>query len=58
MGKKNTPPSPSELRREKRKLLKVLVLLAKVYRKGAKSRAQKDAYEQVGASLKQLRKSA
>lgn len=58
MGKKNAPPSPSELRREKRKLLKVLVLLAKVYRKGAKSRAQKDAYEQVGASLKQLRKSA
>lgn len=58
MGKKNSPPSPSELRREKRKLLKILVLLAKVYKKGAKSRAQKEAYDQVGASLKQLRKAA
>lgn len=58
MGKKNSPPSPSELRREKRKLLKILVLLAKVYKKGAKSRAEKEAYDQVGASLKQLRKAA
>ncbi|MDX6767332.1 MAG: hypothetical protein SFU85_11145 [Candidatus Methylacidiphilales bacterium] len=56
MAKKNDEPKPSEVRREKRKLLKILVLLAKVYKKGAKSKAQKVAYDQVGDLLKRLRK--
>lgn len=58
MGKKKKNPPVAEVRREKRKLLKVLVLLSRVYRKGAKSPAQKQAYEAVATSLKKLRKKA
>jgi hypothetical protein len=58
MGKKEDAPKPSEIRKEKKKLLKVLVLLAKVYRKGAKGKAQKSAYTEVEATLKELRKHA
>lgn len=58
MGKKEDAPKPSEIRKEKKKLLKVLVLLAKVYRKGAKSKAQKLAYVEVESTLKELRKHA
>lgn len=58
MGKKEDTPKPSEIRKEKKKLLKVLVLLAKVYRKGAKGKAQKSAYTEVESTLKELRKHA
>lgn len=56
MGKKDDSPRPAELRKEKKKLLKVLVLLAKVYRKGAKTRAQKSAFAEVESTLKDLRR--
>jgi microcompartment protein CcmK/EutM len=56
MAKKKNEPKPSEVRREKRKLYKILILLTKVYKKGAKSSAQKVAYDQIGNGLKKLRK--
>jgi hypothetical protein len=56
MAKKKNEPKPTEVRREKRKLYKILILLTKVYKKGAKSSAQKAAYDQIGDGLKKLRK--
>jgi hypothetical protein len=56
MGKKDDTPKPSEIRKEQKKLLKILVLLAKVYRKGAKGKGQKLAYAEVEKNLKDLRK--
>ncbi|MDZ4787693.1 MAG: hypothetical protein SH807_02020 [Blastochloris sp.] len=51
----------SEIRRpvvekEKRKLLKVMILLAKVYKKGAKSKEERVAYDELMDELKSSRK--
>jgi|GEM_PF-2295129 len=55
MGK-DTKIDPSEVIKERRKLLKILLLLAKVYKKSAKNGAQKKACESVATDLKRLRR--
>lgn len=56
MGKKGDIPKPSEVRKERKRLLKVLVLMAKVYRKGAKGKAQKLGFAEVEKELKAMRR--
>jgi hypothetical protein len=56
MGKKGDAPKASEIRKEEKRLMKVLVLMAKVYRKGAKGKAQKLGFGAVEKRLKDLRK--
>ncbi len=46
----------SVVQKEKRKLLKVMILLAKVYKKGAKSKEERVAYDELMAELKNSRK--
>jgi hypothetical protein len=46
----------SVVQKEKRKLLKVMILLAKVYKKGAKSKEERVAYEELMQDLKISRK--
>jgi hypothetical protein len=46
------------VQKEKRKLLKVMILLAKVYKKGAKSKEGRAACEELMTDLKRLRKNA
>ena len=46
----------SVVQKEKRKLLKVMILLAKVYKKGAKSKEERMAYEELMQELKESRK--
>ncbi|MDD5260405.1 MAG: hypothetical protein PHD76_01010 [Methylacidiphilales bacterium] len=47
---------PFLVEKEKNKLLKIMILLAKVYKKGAKNKEQKRACSQVADDLKALRK--
>ena len=42
--------------KEKKKLLKIMILLAKVYKKSAKNKQQKSACTQVADELKELRR--
>ncbi len=60
MGKKKKDDriNEAEARKETRKLLKVMVLLAKVYRKGAKTQEQKSAYKEIADKLEHWRKEA
>ncbi|NJK92459.1 MAG: hypothetical protein HC904_11875 [Blastochloris sp.] len=46
----------SVVQKEKRKLLKVMILLAKVYKKGAKSKEERVAYDELMTELKGSRK--
>jgi hypothetical protein len=48
----------SVVQKEKRKLLKVMILLAKVYKKGAKSKEERVAYDELMDELKHVRKKA
>jgi hypothetical protein len=48
----------SVVQKEKRKLLKVMILLAKVYKKGSKSKEGRAACEELMTDLKRLRKNA
>jgi hypothetical protein len=41
--------------KERCKLLKVLVLMSKVYKKGAKNRIEREAYQQIEKELSRLR---
>ena len=41
--------------KERKKLLKIMILLAKVYKKGAKNKEQKKAYDEVVNALKEIR---
>ena len=45
----------SLVEKEKKKLLKIMILLAKVYKKGAKNKEQKRAYDEVVDTLKDIR---